>query len=167
MSVPRLPVLPRKAGGSPPCHECSALCCRYYALQIDTPETEEDFEALRWYLMHGSTWIWVDEGDWYLQVEQVCTNLGPGNECLVYDTRPQICREYGLPEVSHGEDEPPCDYFAADARHDLEFRAPAEIERYARRVLEARARARKRRSEAARRGWRTRRARGRAADRVA
>jgi Fe-S-cluster containining protein len=158
LSGSRLPAVPPSGPGGLPCHECAALCCRYYALQIDTPESEEDFEAIRWYLMHGSTWVWVDEGDWYLQVEQECRNLGPSGECLVYETRPQICRDYGLPEAGEEAEEAPCDYFAEDASHDLEFRSPGELERYARLVLRGRDLERRRRSEAARRGWRTRRA---------
>jgi len=159
MSGPRLPSVPQASPGAPPCHECTALCCRYYALQTATPETEEDFEALRWYLMHGPTWIWVDEGDWYLQVEQVCRSLGPANECLVYETRPQICREYGLPEGNERAGDPNCDYFSGELSHDLEFRTPEELESHARVFLAARELARERRSEAARRGWRRRRAR--------
>lgn len=166
MSGPRLPAVPAPGPGGLPCHECSALCCRYYALQIDTPESEEDFEAIRWYLMHGSTWVWVDEGDWYLQVEQECRNLGPSGSCLIYEDRPQICREYGLPEEKRDGDEPPCDYYSGDASHDLEFRSPGKLERYARVVLRSRELERRRRSEAARRGWLTRRGRRRAGGRA-
>ncbi|UCF66680.1 MAG: YkgJ family cysteine cluster protein [Acidobacteriota bacterium] len=138
----------------PPCHDCAALCCRYYALEIETPETLEDFEALKWYLIHGKSWIWVEDGEWHLQVDEACRYLGPNNECLIYERRPKICRDYGMPEQPPSDD-PLCDYFAQDERHDLEFRTLDELERH----IEKFAAQRRRRSEAARRGWAKRRQR--------
>jgi Fe-S-cluster containining protein len=119
----------------------------------------EDFDAIRWYVMHDTSWVWVDDGDWYLQVEQACTQLGPEGECLIYATRPSICRDYGLPQQDQAPDEPPCDYFTRGGAHDMEFRTPGEVERYIDEYRAAREDARRRRSEAARRGWATRRAR--------
>ena len=34
------------------CDYCTAKCCKYFALPIETPEDEEDFDFLRWYLVH-------------------------------------------------------------------------------------------------------------------
>jgi len=28
------------------------LCCRYFALQIDNPKTADDYDNIRWYLVH-------------------------------------------------------------------------------------------------------------------
>lgn len=134
-SVKELPTAVPVQIDGPPCHKCTALCCRYYALEIDTPEDREDFEALKWYLIHKNSWIWVDDDEWFLQVEQVCRYLGPKNECTIYDRRPQICREYGDPEHLEDPDEPLCDYFVQDIAHDLEFRELDEIEAYAEKVL--------------------------------
>ena len=36
------------------CEYCSAKCCRYFALTLDTPTTREDFEFLRWFLLHDT-----------------------------------------------------------------------------------------------------------------
>ena len=38
------------------CQYCTAKCCRYFALPIETPESLEDWEFVRWYLLHeGAT----------------------------------------------------------------------------------------------------------------
>ena len=145
------------AAEGPPCHLCSALCCRYFALELDTPEDQEDFDAIRWYLLHGRSWVWVDGGEWYLQVDEPCRFLGPQNECTIYDSRPQICRDYGLPDKREHPEDPQCDYYAQNTRHDLEFREPDEIDRYAERFLAERELKRQRRSDAAKRAWERRR----------
>lgn len=79
-----------------PCSICPAICCQYFALQIDTPKCKHDFENIRWYLMHDRVNVFLDDGKWYLQVWSRCENLLPDNRCGVYETRPQICRDYGL-----------------------------------------------------------------------
>ncbi len=154
-----LPIHPSAdASAGPPCHQCTALCCRYFALQLDTPEDAEDFDSIRWYLMHGTAWIWVDDGDWYLQVDEACRFLGAENECTIYDKRPQICRDYGLPEKREDPEEPLCDYFAQDAKHDLEFRDPDEFQAWVDKFLAEKQQKRARRSDAAKRAWARRRA---------
>lgn len=164
----RLPAAKRTGGkkcavpeqpGGPPCHLCDALCCRYYALELDPPEDEEDFDDLRWYLLHEKTWIWVDDGEWFLQVDEPCRFLDEHGRCTIYERRPRICREYGDPEYLEDPDEPLCDWYARDEHHEHEFREPEELEAYARRFLRKKAAERRRRSEAAKKAWRTRRRR--------
>lgn len=154
----RLPALVPEQVDGPPCHKCSALCCRYFALQIDTPASVEDFDHVKWYLIHQDTWVWVDDGDWYVQVDQKCRHLGPHNECTIYERRPQICRDYGVREKLEHPDDPLCDYFTQDVAHDQEFRTLDQLEIYAKRHLAQLDAQRKRRSEAAKRAWRARRA---------
>jgi Fe-S-cluster containining protein len=141
----------------PPCHECTALCCRYFALEIDAPEDRDDFEILKWYLIHGNAWIWVEDGDWHLQVDAQCRYLGPGNACTIYEKRPQICRDYGLPEKREHPDDPLCDYFSQGISHDHEFRTMDEIDAFAATFLAKKAEERARRSAAAKRAWNERR----------
>lgn len=158
--LPPLPLHPQiqpAASDSPPCHRCSALCCRYFALQLDTPEDREDFDSIRWYLLHGRSWIWVEDGDWYLQVEEPCRYLGRSNECSIYERRPQICREYGLQEGREHPDDPLCDFFSQDARHDHEFRTPEELDSFVEKFFAEREVKRLRRSEAAKKAWAERR----------
>jgi Fe-S-cluster containining protein len=77
----------------PPCHDCSAKCCKYFALQIDKPTTPKEHDNIRWYLLHEHIAVWVQDGDWYLEVRTPCKHLLPDNRCGIYHTRPSICRE--------------------------------------------------------------------------
>ena len=115
------PPKPDAAKGGP-CHLCNASCCRYFALQLDTPEDKDDYDHIRWYLMHEGIAVWVDDGDWYLEVRTPCRHLQGDNTCGIYQTRPQICRDYGLP----GDD--PCEYFTQDLEYDLFFANDADLE---------------------------------------
>lgn len=160
----RLQRLPSLAGNGrvgspvePPCAQCSALCCRYFALQIDTPEDDADFDHVKWYLIHEDTWVWVDDDEWYVQVDRKCKHLRADNQCGIYSERPQICREYGLPEFLEAADDPLCDYFSQDIAHDHEFRTMEELEAFRKRWMARRRKEKKRRAEAARRGWERRR----------
>jgi Fe-S-cluster containining protein len=152
-----LPALLQPTSSSPPCHLCSAMCCRYFALQIDTPEEEQDFDSIKWYLIHHDTWVWVDDDEWYVQVDRPCKHLQLDNRCGIYESRPQICREYGLPENLDSPDDPLCDYFSQEITHDHEFRTIAEIDTYVVKWRRQRARLRRKRSEAAKRAWAKRR----------
>ncbi|MCG3198118.1 MAG: YkgJ family cysteine cluster protein [Candidatus Omnitrophica bacterium] len=111
----------------PPCHVCPAICCSYFSLEIDTPKSKHDFENLRWYLMHEKVHVFLDSGKWYLQVWSRCVNLQPDNRCGIYETRPQICREYG-----YGEDhEVNCHATAEkNSEYDLVFTEPEQLEKY-------------------------------------
>lgn len=111
----------------PPCHACPAICCSYFSLEIDTPKCKHDFENLRWYLMHEKVHVFLDSGKWYLQVWNRCVNLLSDNRCGVYETRPQICRDYG-----YGEDrEVNCHATASkNAEYDVVFTEPEQIEKY-------------------------------------
>lgn len=76
------------------CDHCTAKCCRYFALAIDTPEERRDFDFMRWYLLHDRASVFVDDESWYLLVHTTCKHLRPDNLCGIYETRPQICRDY-------------------------------------------------------------------------
>ena len=106
-----------KAG--PPCHDCSAKCCKYFALQIDKPTKPKDHDHIRWYLVHEHIVVWMQDGDWSLEVRTPCRHLLSDNRCGVYHTRPQICREYGWPDADNPED--PCEYFTGNDGYDLFF----------------------------------------------
>jgi Fe-S-cluster containining protein len=112
---------PRPEDGGP-CHLCTASCCRYFALEIDKPASKRDYDHIRWYLMHEGVVVWVQDDDWYLEVRTTCRHLRHDNTCGIYETRPQICRDYGLP----GDD--PCEYFTQDLEYDLFFANDAEFD---------------------------------------
>jgi len=132
-SLTRLPVLagkgkPRRedlAPGEFLCGYCQAKCCRYFALPIDTPTEWQDFDYIRWYLLHQRTAVFVEEGDWYLLVGNRCQHLGEGNLCDAYGTRPPICREYTTDD---------CEY-EDDWVYDHYWETPEQVEEYAEAVL--------------------------------
>lgn len=105
-----------------PCHLCTARCCKYFALPIDTPSTLEDYDQIRWYLMHEGVAVWMDDGDWYIEIRTVCKHLQPDNSCGIYETRPQICRDYGTAK------EGPCEFFTEDLKYELYFDSDQDLE---------------------------------------
>ena len=124
--VYQLPIV-RGEVSEPPCHLCPAICCQYFALQIDTPGSRKDFENLRWYLMHERVHVFVDAGKWYLQVWNPCQHLLPNQHCGIYETRPDICREYGVDENQtvncHATSE-------ANSEYEVLFTEASQIEDY-------------------------------------
>lgn len=103
------------------CAYCTAKCCHYIALPIDTPTEKNDFENLRWYILHGKMSVFVDDGTWYLCVYAVCNHLLPDYRCGIYHTRPQICRDYSFQSCEYDE----------DGTHDLFFETPDQLAEYA------------------------------------
>lgn len=87
-----------------PCAQCGALCCRYMAIEVDPPETAEDDDDVRWYLLHRNVRVLIDrEGDWLVAFDTPCAKLGPDGRCQDYENRPLLCRSY-----PHGNE--PCEF---------------------------------------------------------
>ena len=103
------------------CDHCTAVCCHYVALPIDEPENKRDFDDIRWYLMHDGVIVFVEEGDWYVQFRTTCRNLRSDFKCGIYETRPQICREYKAQD---------CDYSGEDYSYDHLFTDPDALTEY-------------------------------------
>jgi Fe-S-cluster containining protein len=112
----------RKKNGSP-CSRCSGLCCRYFALPIDKPEDWKDFDDIRWYLCHENVTVFVEDGDWYLNVINRCKYLDGGSSCEIYDMRPRICRKY---------DTDGCDLTGDGYEYELHFTDDRQVEDYMR-----------------------------------
>ena len=85
------------------CEFCTAKCCRYFALPIEEPEPFEDFEFLRWYLLHERASIFTEEDSWYLMVHTVCKHLQDDHRCGIYETRPIICRKYTTDDCEYDD----------------------------------------------------------------
>jgi Fe-S-cluster containining protein len=107
------------------CHRC-ARCCEYFCFEIDPPDTFEEFEDIRWYLCHEGVSVHIDEGDWFISIDNPCRMLGEDGRCTIYSERPLICSTY---------DPDSCDYTDEEYGYDEEFHTPEEIVRYARRKL--------------------------------
>ncbi|MFN6130479.1 MAG: YkgJ family cysteine cluster protein [Planctomycetota bacterium] len=86
------------------CDYCSAKCCRYFALPIEEPNTEQDFDYMRWYLLHDRASVFVEDDVWYLLVHTTCKHLQNDHRCGIYYTRPQICRDYSTENCEYDED---------------------------------------------------------------
>ena len=103
------------------CSKCTGLCCRYVALPIETPKTRGDFDDVRWYLAHEGFSVFVDEGDWYVNIAARCRYLTVDNLCGTYENRPRICRGY-----KDGN----CDYHGGDYGYDLYFSSTEDLAEY-------------------------------------
>ncbi|MFT3787091.1 MAG: YkgJ family cysteine cluster protein [Tepidisphaeraceae bacterium] len=108
------------------CDDCAALCCRYFALEIDPPSDVRDYDNIRWYLMHESVVVFIEEGHWYLGILTRCKNLRPDNRCGIYETRPRICRSYTTDN---------CDYHGAEYNYDVLFTSSEQLREYAEKQL--------------------------------
>lgn len=84
------------AAGDPqqvPCLSCG-LCCSYIAVDIDDPTTLRGATTILWYLYHEGVSVYTDGVDWMVAFDTRCRHLQDDNRCRIYETRPQICREF-------------------------------------------------------------------------
>ena len=108
------------------CDKCSALCCRYFVLEIDKPESRGQFDDVRWYLVHEGTFVFVEKKKWYLGVYARCKHLMAANRCGIYEKRPKICRAYSTEN---------CDYHGGDYGWEMLFSSAEQLEEYAEKKL--------------------------------
>lgn len=102
------------------CDYCTAKCCRYFSLSIDRPKNARDFDFFRWYLLHQYASIFTETDDWYLLVHSPCKHLQDDNRCGIYQTRPQICKDYKTVECEYDE----------NYTFDRYFELPEQMEEY-------------------------------------
>lgn len=102
------------------CDYCSAKCCKYFALPIEEPTCIEDFEFIRWYILHDGATVFTEDDTWYLLVHSVCKELQPDNRCGIYQTRPKICRDYSTKG---------CEY-EDNWTYDRYFETPEQVAEY-------------------------------------
>ena len=104
------------------CVKCTGLCCRYFALPIETPEDKDDYDDIRWYLCHKDITVFVEEGDWYLNIKNKCKHLSEKDyRCKIYDKRPNICRKY-----RHAD----CDFVEGEYDYELHFTDDKQMQEY-------------------------------------
>ncbi len=116
------------------CDHCTGKCCRYFSLPIETPSTWDDYDAIRWYLAHRPTLVYVEEETWYLVVMTRCTHLTDDDRCRIYLSRPKICQEYTTSECEYDD----------DWMFEKVFETPEQIWEYAEAVLPPRRNSRRR-----------------------
>ena len=107
------------------CDHCTAKCCKYFALPIDTPTRRKDFDFIRWYLLHNGATVFTEDDDWYLLVHAECKHLQSDNRCGIYETRPQICRDYTTDDCE----------FEDEWCYDRYFETPEQVAEYVEAVL--------------------------------
>jgi Fe-S-cluster containining protein len=107
------------------CSRCTAKCCQYFALGIDTPTTWEDFDDIRWFLAHEDVSVFVDGEDWYIMVFRRCRHVLPNHACGIYPERMRICREYSTDDCE----------FHQEATYDRLFENDLQIWEYAEALL--------------------------------
>lgn len=104
------------------CDECTGLCCRYFALPIETPEDKGDYDDIRWYLCHKNITVFVEDGDWYINIKNKCKHLSEKDKrCRIYPKRPRICRQY-----RHRN----CDLVEGEYDYELHFTNHQQMEEY-------------------------------------
>jgi Fe-S-cluster containining protein len=75
------------------CAECRGACCQSFslpAIHILAPTAD----ARRWVELHAATVHQTLRHGQILEFETPCTKLTGEGSCGIYDTRPQVCREY-------------------------------------------------------------------------
>lgn len=114
----------KKSGVTTACLKCNGKCCRYTALPIDTPEDWDDYDDIRWYLCHEDITVFVEEGDWYINIQNKCRHLSEKTyRCENYELRPRICRKY---------DTDGCDLTGDGYEYELHFQNDKQMEEYMR-----------------------------------
>ena len=104
------------------CTKCTGLCCRYFAHPLEDPEDWDDFDDIRWYLTHEDVTVFVEDGDWYINVKNKCRHLSETDyKCTIYDKRPKICRGYT---------EETCDLTGDNYDYELHFVNDTQMEEY-------------------------------------
>jgi Fe-S-cluster containining protein len=104
------------------CEKCTGLCCRYFALPLENPEDKEDYDDIRWYLCHENITVFVEDDEWYINIQNKCRYLSEKDyKCQIYEKRPRICREYTTKD---------CDFVEGEYDYDLHFTTPEQMEEY-------------------------------------
>jgi len=104
------------------CDQCAALCCRYFALPIDNPQTRREYDDIRWYLCHENVVVFIEKKQWYVGFMSRCKHLQADNRCGIYETRPRICRDYSTDN---------CDYHGGEYDFEQLFTSAEQLWTYA------------------------------------
>ncbi|MCE9600469.1 MAG: YkgJ family cysteine cluster protein [Spirochaetia bacterium] len=82
------------------CVKCHG-CCNYVTVPIDAPRSKDRIDNYVWYLLHRNVEIYIDNyKQWFLLFKTPCDKLGTNGFCGIYETRPQVCRDYSATACS-------------------------------------------------------------------
>ncbi|MFK5985934.1 MAG: YkgJ family cysteine cluster protein [Pseudomonadota bacterium] len=77
------------------CSYCpETRCCQYVTQQIDTPRKKSEFQVMLWQVAHKYVEFYKDSDGWFLMFLTPCEYLDAKGGCGIYETRPDICRDY-------------------------------------------------------------------------
>ena len=115
-----------KLAADNPCATCGGKCCKHVAVPIDKPTSKGDFDDIRWDLGQKNVLVFVEEGEWYICFLTPCEFMTKEFACGIYETRPQICRDYESETCErHGEGDP----------YEQKFETMDEIDEFAQKYL--------------------------------
>ena len=107
------------------CSFCKGTkCCIYVTQEMETPRSMSDFDHMLWQLAHQDMQVYKDEDGWFLIAMNKCQFLQNDGGCGIYETRPQICRDYSNDFCEY--DEP------AEIHFEYYFKTYQELDDYCR-----------------------------------
>lgn len=106
-------------------HKCSrctgSTCCTYTTEALGSVRAKSDFDHLLWQVSHQAVEVYKDHDGWFLLIRGSCEHLQPNGTCGIYETRPQVCRDYD--NVWCEFDEPAQNHFQYHFRNHAELLA--------------------------------------------
>ena len=77
------------------CSRClGSTCCTYATQALGTLRSKADFDHLLWQVSHEGLEVYRDDTGWYLLTRGQCEHLLADGSCNIYESRPQVCRDY-------------------------------------------------------------------------
>jgi Fe-S-cluster containining protein len=78
--------------------KCKAKCCKHINIVIAIPTTDEEIDALYFYLLHNGIELGINfENQLVLTLKTICEKLDiVSNKCTIHETKPMICASYPL-----------------------------------------------------------------------
>ena len=70
----------------PMCEACGGACCKYVSISVPYMTADQE----RWARTRGE----LDLTTW--RIRSRCEHLGGDDRCMIYETRPDVCREYAV-----------------------------------------------------------------------
>ena len=108
------------------CDKCNAECCREICVEMDKPETIEDWDLIRWMVAHEKVAVYLDdEDDWLVEIKTDCKYINPDRTCKIYNERPLICKEHKLDSCVKN----------AEGGEKLRFNTVEEVDKYIEEVI--------------------------------